>query len=449
MYAFKALHIKWKQLCHSSGMRDFFIYFSGALLLRGTSVIMAPFLLHKLLPEEYGLLALIHSFTSIVTILMGFGLRQVVLSEFFYHSEKQKNQLIATILYIYLFYAVPLLIAALYNRAHINHYIFSNAAPDNLITITLLYCFIFFFVELMYQILAYRRQALLVTYLQVSMSLCIIFCNIFLLFYCNAGIYSMMTSYLCGYTLAGIWGMYTYLETTHISTFRCKISLQETPKYLMLGLPFIPTLLFSWVLSSTTRWLLASMTTLQDVGIYSLADAFGQLYFLIILQPINNAYIPRLMHSFSKDIPARIQAEQQNRKITVYGMLAGLVAISAVCICCRPLLHLLIPRPYQAAIYYLWFIIVGNVFLTGSSCFSAFIQSHQGAWFLAGSVGIPALVNILSNIFFIPIWGIYGAIITTTSAQILYCMMLYYYGSKLLKTLKCSYYTENLSVKRE
>lgn len=435
MYALKNLHIKWKQLCTSSSMKDFFIYFSGALLLRGTSVIMAPFLLHKLLPEEYGLLALLHSFTSIVTILMGFGLRQVVLSEFFQHSEKQKSLLIATIVYVYLFYAVPLLIAALYNCAHLNYYIFSNAAPNNLIAVTLLYCFIFFFIELMYQILTYQQQALLVTYLQVCMSLCIIFCNIFLLFFCNAGMYSMMTSYLCGYTLAGVWGMYTYLDTTHISTYRCKISLQEAPKYLMLGLPFIPTLLFSWVLSSTTRWLLASMATLQDVGIYTLADAFGQLYFLVILQPINNAYIPRLMHSFSKDVSTRRETEQQNRRITVYGMVAGLAAISVLCVCCKPLFHLLIPKPYQAAISYIWFIIVGNVFLTGSSCFSAFIQSHQGAWFLAGSVAIPALVNILSNIFFIPIWGIYGAIITTTTAQMLYCMTLYCYGNKLLKRM--------------
>lgn len=423
----------------SSIIKNFFIYSASALLLRGASVVVAPLTLQLLSPSEYGLVALIHSFSSITTILIGFGLRQLLSIEFFHYTGAEQRTLINHILAVYCMVATPLFLCALAGCATINRYIFAHTATNSLISITLIYCYIFFFVELLYQILRYQEKVRLVTWLQTSSALGIICLNVLLLAWYRAGVYSAITSYCISYGAVCVWGAYRYRHYYAQTADTLRTSLQHLPYYLRMGLPFIPTVLCSWVLSSSDRWLLARMTTLHDVGIYSLADAFGQLYLLVILQPISNAYLPRLMRLFKTD-ENLVAVEQNNRKNTLYGMLIAASIISAGYCICRPLVILLLPNRYHQAVGYIWYILMGYVLLTGTYCFSALIQFCKCRWFLSFSLILPALCNILLNALLIPTWGLHGCVMATLIAQAIYCVTTYWYGSRLLKGLASESY---------
>lgn len=418
----------------ASVIKNFFIYSASALLLRGASVVVAPLTLHLLSPSEYGLVALLHSFSSITTILMGFGLRQLLSIEFFHYTGAEQRTLVNRILALYCVVATPLFLSALAGCSYINRSLFSDTATNGLISITLVYCYIFFFVELLYQILRYQEKVRLVTWLQTSSALGIICLNVLLLAWCHAGVYSAITSYCICYGAVCVWGAYRYRHYYGQTTDRLRTSLQQLPCYLRMSLPFLPTVLCSWVLSSSDRWLLARMTTLHDVGIYSLADAFGQLYLLVVLQPISNAYLPRLMRLFKTD-ENLVATEQNNRKNTLYGMLIAASIISAGYCIGKPLVILLLPSSYHQAVGYIWYILMGYVLLTGTYCFSALIQFCKCRWFLSFSLMVPALCNLLFNVLLIPLWGLHGCVMATLIAQAVYCATTYWYGGRILKGL--------------
>ena len=423
----------------SSVIKNFFIYSASALVLRGASIIVAPLTLHLLSPSDYGLISLIGSFASIVTILLGFGLRQVVSIEFFHYSGAQQRMLINTVLCAYTLLATPLCLCALFGCSLINQHIFAGAATPHLIMLAVAYCFIFFFVELLYQILRYQEKVRLVTMLQTGCALALICCNCLLLMWFKVGVYSSIASYCISYGAICVWGAYKYFRSQYMPTLSIRTSVKQIPNYLKVGLPFIPTVLCSWVLSSSDRWLLARMASLHDVGLYALADTFGQLYMFIILQPISNAYLPQLMRSF-KASDNLVAVEQENRTRTIAGMVIIALVISIGYLVCKPLAVMLLPNSYHPALAYIWYILMGYVFLTGSYCFSAVIQFHKCQWFLSFSLVLPALCNLLLNILFIPIAGVQGCVIATLIAQIVYCAITYWYGARILKNLATSSY---------
>src|SRR6478752_5258580 len=110
MYTWHLFRIKCAQLQQRLEIQELCTYVCGALITKSSAVIMAPLLLHYVTPREYGLITLLHSFTGLVTIIMGGGLKQVLVSSFFKHSVSEQKRLIITLVYVYGLYALPLLL---------------------------------------------------------------------------------------------------------------------------------------------------------------------------------------------------------------------------------------------------------------------------------------------------------------------------------------------------
>jgi len=424
-----------QRITQSPVVSNFCIYSLGAFVLRGTSVILAPITLHILSPHEYGIIALINSFASIATLVAGFGLRQVFSIEFYHHTSNSRRTLVNDIVIIYCVLATPLLALALVNCTTINHVLFLGSVPNTLIGITLVYCFLFFFVELFYQALRYQQKAFSLVLTQTGTAFGIIVLNVIFLWKLHWGVYSMIVSYLIGYTLVTLWGIRAYLRAGCAAHIDVRASLRKLTYYVRLGLPFIPSVLFSWILSSSDRWMLARMTSLHDVGLYALADAFGQLYQMLILYPLSSAYLPHLMQQFGRNKHNLFIVEQRNRTVTYWGMVIVACCITIGYFIGKPLVYWLLPAKYHAALHYVWFILMGYVFLTGTYCLSALIQFHKRTLFLAYALFIPALMNVVLNFLLIPRWHILGCVLATLIAQITYFCIVWWYSTRLITQL--------------
>lgn len=436
MYALHLLRTKCAQLQQNVGIQELCTYICGAVIIKSSTVIMAPLLLHYVTPREYGLITLLHSFTGLVTIIMGGGLKQVLLCSFFKHSVAEKKHLIITLVYVYGLYALPLLLITLMHTNSIALYLFyQESCAPYLLILALIYCFLFFFAELLYQVLILQHNARLVTYIQVSLNWLMVASNLFLLTYCSLGMYSIMISYVIGYACVALWAAYTYADATCASWSHVTMSVKQVSAYLKQGMVFVPTLVCNWIILFAPRWLLAFILSLQDVGLYACADAGGQLYFLLITQPIAHAYVPRLLASFSKDTATTIASEQQNRKFTLYGIILALLCVSIGYQYGRPFFEFLVPQAYHQAYIYIWYSIIGHIFFTGSSCLIPFLQAHHKSWHSALFAGLSTGITVVGILMCVPLWGVYAAAMVTTCSQILNYLLLYWYGNLLLKRL--------------
>jgi O-antigen/teichoic acid export membrane protein len=408
------------QLRQSPLVKNFFIYSCGSLLLRGISLFLAPITMHILAPQDYGIIALANSFVSILTVFIGLGLRQAFSIEYFHCNTKQRKIMINNIILIYLIFSTPLIIFFSFFPSLINKFVFVGNAPNTLIFLSLAYSFLYFFVEFFYQQLTYRAQALKMTLIQISVALTIIGCNILFLCWLKWGVLSLMTGQVIGLVIVCIIALKSYLQKAchiYINIQKCT---RTCGNYLKLGLPFIPGMLCGWIFSSSDRLILAQYGSMRDVGIYSIASVFGQLFQMLILFPTSRAYIPAVLKKFSENKNNLLSVEQWNRRNMVLSMTGLVILISVGYLMCKPILQIILPARYQPAIEYIWMILMGYIFLLGEYFASIFVIFNKKATFQATSLIVPSIVNVLLNILLIPYLNITGCVIATVISSMIY-----------------------------
>ena len=83
-------------------LRNMLIYGLGALFLKGISFFLIPLYTRMLLPQDYGNLELLNTFTSILEIICSIGLFNFLYMDFFHKDAEGKKQLINSLLSVYL-----------------------------------------------------------------------------------------------------------------------------------------------------------------------------------------------------------------------------------------------------------------------------------------------------------------------------------------------------------
>lgn len=415
-------------------IKQFFIYSFGSFFLRIVSMLVVPLTLRKLLPADFGTLALITSFIAIANAIIGLGLRQVLSIEYFHCTDRTEQiTLINDILIIYSAVAIPTILLLLCARRFFFQYIFFNTITAYLYTAMLGIIFLSFFIELLYQLMQYNRLASQLTGLQINIALINSTLTVVFLWYFNMGVSGVILAQLAGAIYGFIISLYAYLHYGYSYLIRIKNSLKKTKHYVFYGMPFISSILFSWIMSSGDRWVLGYYTSMYEVGIYSTADLFAQLFNTLILIPWSGSYLPYIMKQYAQHKDNLAQVEQKNYHAMHCAMLLGLAGIIAGCFAVRPLFQIIFPPNYYSSFQYIWILLIGQLFLLGSYFCSSLIQFHKKRYFLACSYVIPALLNIVLNILLVPFFAIYGAAIATCASYFLYFMITLLYN-KILTT---------------
>lgn len=429
----KAYHILLGLKKYQSLSTQFFTYAFGMVFVRSISLLCAPLTMYILTPEDYGILALANSFISILTAFLGLGMRQALPFYYFQYTDPARFILLRKIGLTYLIYTIPLLVLALFNLSYCNCYFFLNHAPDRLIIICLLISFGYFFVELMYQLLQYKQATWALTKLQTGIAIITIACNLFFLCVLQWGPISIL--------LGQATGMLCVLFV-HKSVFLNLIKQKPEPgyscismrTYIIQGLPFIPSMLCGVLLASGDRWALAHLSTLHNVGIYSLANTLAQFTNMIILYALTGSYMPYLLKRFNEQAEPIPFIEKENKRIMWFCMCASLILLCIGFSIIKPLAYWCIPTKFHEAINYMGILLIGSIFYLGTHFLNCLIQFHKKSLFLGFVLLVPALLNIGLNLILIPICGIYGCVIATLIAYVVYFWITLGYNRRLCAT---------------
>lgn len=410
---YTALNLTWR----SSVLTDFFTYMIGSIGLRALVVVISPFILTKISPAEYGIISLVTSSIGIITPVLGLGLRQVVSLEYFHLQGNQKKELLNDILILYT--ALALCICTIVYTTQ--PYWLATTAIDPLqasvlIALGLCIAFTHFFIELLYQILRYEQLSLYLTYLQLCIASIGTSTTLLLLYVYTMGMHSMLYGQLASTTVGCCIGIYVYADKQMHSFIDMRRVVKKSFHYIKYGLPFIPNSLCSWIVASADRWFLAQQSSLTAVGLYTVADTFGQLFQLLVLNSWAGAYLPYILKQYAQNPETVAAIERTNRRV-MWSTLIGLsCAILITMYCARPLLLFLLPSSYHEVLIYVPTLLLGHVFLLGSFFATALIQFYKKKVFLACNLFIPAVINCLLNFILIPHFGLHGCTYATLCA---------------------------------
>lgn len=409
-----------RALYNSSVIKDFFTYSCGAIFLRAITLFLAPIILRTISPEEYGVLALVNSFIAVVAPIIGLGLRQVLTLEYFHVAGTNRQQLVNEIIIVYVLLCAPLFTLLYAIRIPFQHYLWGQQLSDHLLALALVQTGIYFFVELVYQLLGYERRVHTLIGLQMSVALITISCSLFFVLHLQYGIAGMLAAQCAGSSIASFFGLYCYYTSRYYKTISFTTSVKKIRYYLKYGVPFIPGMIFAWLLASGNRWFLARYGTLHDVGIYAIADTLAQLFQVLILLPWTATYLPHILTSYAQNQHTIFLVERRNQMIMYAAMISLAFIIMCAYISCTPILMWLLPVAYHPAIIYVWPLLMGYIFLLGSYFASSFIQFHKKNYFLAFAFCIPAVFNGILNSILIPRFGLHGCTSATLISYAVY-----------------------------
>lgn len=415
----RCVHVT-RALYNSSVVKDFFIYSCGAIFLRAITLFLAPIILRTISPEEYGVLALVNSLIAIGAPIVGLGLRQVLTLEYFHHTGSSRQQLVNEIIFVYVLLCVPLFILLYVIRIPLQEYLWKQRLDDHFLLLALVQTGIYFFVELVYQLLGYQRHVRRLVGLQMSIALMTISCSLLFVLQLKCGIAGILAAQCMGSGIAFCFGVYYYCIKRYYKTISFIASVKKISYYLKYGLPFIPGMIFAWLLASGNRWFLARYGTLHDVGIYAITDTFAQLFQVLILLPWTATYLPHILTSYAQNQHTILVVERRNQMIMYGAMISLAFVIICAYISCTPIFMWVLPVAYHPAITYIWPLLMGYVFLLGSYFASSFIQFHKKNYFLAFAFCIPAVLNGILNSIFIPRFGLYGCTSATLISYAVY-----------------------------
>ncbi len=279
---------------------DFFknilIYGFGAIFLKGVSFFLIPVYTKVLLPEEYGSLELLNTFSSILEIVFSMGLYQVLYVFYFHHDRIGRKRLIDNLISIYLF--IPSIFYVL--TACILFFYYRTLFGDIrvlLVYLSMMAAYLNFYVSLFVLVLKLSHKAKTVTILQVTAGLVNICLNILLIYYFRVGIIGILVSNLISILILVSFATHLYFKK--FKRFSFHVSRATLKEYLSLSLPFVPGALAYWMLSSFNRWIVLHEVGLAALGVFSIAMRFGSIMEPLVIQPFLSAYSPRTLQRFS------------------------------------------------------------------------------------------------------------------------------------------------------
>ena len=207
-------------------------------------------------------------------------------------------------------------------------------------------------------------------------------------------------------------------------SFAFRIDAAKLRQLLAFSLPLVPASLALYLSVYASRLILNGLSSLEDVGLYTLAVQIGGIATLGIVG-IQAALTPLVMaHHQKPQTPGQVaRLFEVTIGLAVVGCLAlGLFAPELIYYAgnpayasAGPLVLLLAPAMFMAQLY---------VFAPG------FAVAKRTVWQMWVSVA-SALVGILANFLLIPVWGITGAAVATLASSIVFLSLWFALSQRL------------------
>lgn len=192
------------------------------------------------------------------------------------------------------------------------------------------------------------------------------------------------------------------------------------------NIPLIPHYLSLIVLNQSDRIMIKHYCGESDAGIYSFAYQIASAI-NVLISAINGSRVPWTY----EQLKIRVYEKLKKTTNALTLMMSGVVLF--VALVSPEIIRILGTTAYQTAVYVIPVVTIG-VFYTFVYDLYASIEFYYGAtkYVMYASV-IGALMNVVLNAIFIPIYGFIAAAYTTLVCYMIFMIMHYFFSKKVLK----------------
>jgi O-antigen/teichoic acid export membrane protein len=410
--------------------KNTFLVFIGNFGSKLISVFMLPFYTTWLSLEAYGELDMINVYVS---LLLGFVTFSIAESIFVFPKdqpfEKQKQYFSSGIFISSISLIITGIIFKLIHLYFIGKGL-QNVFLDHIWSIYFILLSSFFcayfqqFARSIDKMKIYTTTGVVVTFVIASTS------YFFIKYFGLDGyVYSMILANIIGAIYCFVFSKaYLYLSLFHVK----KIVYLEMLKY---SIPLIPNRLMWWFIGYFNRPFLEKSVGLDSIGLIAVANKYPSMVVMVFGIFFNSWQISVLEEFKDKNYNLFYNK--------VFKLLIAFICFLSMTLSMfsKEIVELTTGKDFHGAWIYIPILTIAPIFQAISSFSSVnFIASKDSKYIFYGSL-VGAIASIITNVIFIPIYGVWGAVISIIASQICMAIARVFYS---LKYVKISNIRENL-----
>ena len=193
------------------------------------------------------------------------------------------------------------------------------------------------------------------------------------------------------------------------------------------GYPFIYAGLAFWLFTSMDRWMLTAYTSLNEVGIYSVAFKFSSII-LFISTAFGMAWSP-IAIKIKTDYPQVYKSIYADLLLVLLFFM--LFCASVLSLFSGEIVEALISKEYSKSSYPLIFLCFGVALYTTGQITAAGISIEQKTYLFGRIAWLSVFLNFVLNWIIIPVYGSIGAALSTLVCHLFVTVSYMYFSQKL------------------
>jgi O-antigen/teichoic acid export membrane protein len=409
-------------------LKDTSIYAIGDILTKGISFFAIVFYAHFLSQSDMGAYGYILVIIGFINTFLLLGLDNAYARYFFEYKHIYEKQILTSTLFFFLIvWIVVILFLPLIFSDKISFFLFEMDSYNLVFFLALLSLPLKLISSMSNQVL--RNQFKTKKFIQFNLIgiMITVFGAILLLNLTSLNMASIFLSMIISDIIVLPFRIVSMKEL-----FIKKINFNILKKILLFGVPFLPASIAYWIFSSADRVMLESMSSLESVGVYTVAVSLGAIM-SIISNSIGQAWSPHVMKSYEDNI--------EKARVLCSNFFNFLISIVLFIIFCTfmigaELIDLLFPDTYDNLFYPMLFLLLGIGFKTTTQVTAIGISLAKKTIYIVYITIIIALVNIGLNYILIPMYNEVGASFAT---MISYLLLTFFYSFISQKLFRIKY----------
>jgi O-antigen/teichoic acid export membrane protein len=390
--------------------QDFAVYGVGVIVVKAFSIITIPIYTRVFTPEQFGVLSYVTTLGGLLGSVLVLG-GDTAYARFFFEAQTREKRQVITSTWIGFLAAWSVIVCLLLLpfAGLVADSSFGNREATPLLVAMVLISPVSLVNRMCAQVLRNEFRPVSYSVLNAVSTLLLVAFAVIAVVVLRLGLLGVLLG-----TLAAELAMLPVRLWTARSMFSLQFSLPVLRQLLAFGIPIVPTSLAYWVFLTSDRLILGKLSTLEQLGLYSVANSLVGLA-TVIITAFGQAWSP---HSI------RLYVEDRGSATLIYGrvmtyLLAGFGLLAVGITAFGPeLLRLLTSAPYYEASAAIAPLAIGLVAMASTQVTAGGIQLAKRTRYLAIHAWLAAVANVGLNLVLDRPYGMLGAAWATALAYV-------------------------------
>lgn len=390
--------------------KDIAAYGAGDLLLRAASFVTLPIYTRLFAAADYGKLSYVTTSVSLIASVIALGGESAYARYYFEaRTEPERQEITSSWLVFLAAWTIAVSLMLLPVSGFAARRSFGDAGDASLFVLAVIGVPVTLVSSFLGQALRNQFRAKLFAVLNaLTTGLGILFS-----LWAVLGLHLGLRGMLGGTLAAGVVVLPIRVWTAR-DLLRPRFSLAWCRKLLRYGAPLVPMSIAYWVFGTSDRILLGSLSTLDQVGYYSVASSLTSLLGLAY-GALGQAWSPHAVRLYEEDAAAA--SRTFGRMLTYILALFGLASVGMTAFA-REGLHLVATAKFSPAAAAVGPLTIGFMAYASTQITALSISLMKRTGYLALYSWIAAVINVVLNLPLMPRWGMIAASWTTALAYV-------------------------------